>query len=213
MTDSNQKLFIRQFIKDFFHTGAILPSSRSLGRAGAAYLAQKRGPTQVLEVGAGTGPFTQEIVPLLTAGDTLDVVEINADLMDYLKNRFKQDPQFHYEAGVTVNFITDDVRRLDPAKTYDYIIFSLPLTNFPSTMVEEILGLMLTHLKPGGIFSYVHYIFFSRLKYLVSGPAGKANMRRNQAIIKRFATEYQIERRAVLWNVPPSWVYYWQKPA
>jgi hypothetical protein len=37
-------------------------------------------------------------------------------------------------------------------------------------------------------------------------------MRRNQAIIKRFADQYQIERRAVLANVPPSWVYYWQKP-
>jgi phospholipid N-methyltransferase len=132
--------------------------------------------------------------------------------MEYLKNRFKQDPRFVTQAGVTVNFITADVRQLDPAKTYDYIIFSLPLTNFPSPMVEEILTLMMARLKPGGIFSYVHYIFFGRLKYLSSSSAGKATIRRNQAIIKRFADQYQIERRAVLANVPPSWVYYWQKP-
>ena len=43
------RLFFRQFVDDFNHMGAILPSSRALTQAGVAYLAQKQG------AGTGTG--------------------------------------------------------------------------------------------------------------------------------------------------------------
>jgi phospholipid N-methyltransferase len=207
---SSQKLFFRQFIDDFFHMGAILPSSRALARAGVAYLAQKQGPVHVLEAGSGTGAFTAEIVPLLEPGDSLDLVEINPQLMAYLRQRFQQEPAFQMKPGVEVNFIVDDIRNLPP-KAYDYIVFSLPLTNFPSALVQEILTLMVERLAPGGVFSYVKYIFIGRLKYLFGGSAVRATMRANQEIITNFANKYQFERRTVLLNVPPTWVYYWRK--
>ena len=78
-------------------------------------------------------------------------------------------------------------------------------------MVQEILDLMIDRLKPGGIFSYVKYIFIGRLKYLFGSSATKANLVANQKIINSFADQYQLERRAVLLNVPPAWAYYWQK--
>ena len=209
---SHQRLFFQQFFQDFFHMGAILPSSRALARTAVAYLAQKQGPVRVLEAGAGTGAFTREIVPLLQPGDTLDVVEINPKLMAILQQRFEQEPQFQMQ-GVEVNLITDDVRNVAKNHQYDYIIFSLPLTNFPPPLVQEILDLMMSQLKPGGVFSYVHYIFISRFKYLFSGSTVRAEMRANQKIIRSFADKYQIERQSVLLNVPPSWAYYWQKPA
>jgi phospholipid N-methyltransferase len=190
--------------------GAILPSSRALARAGVAYLAGKQGPVRVLEAGAGTGAFTREIVPRLEPGDVLDLVEINPELMAYLQQRFAQDPEFHRKAGLEVNFITADIRHIAPAQ-YDYIIFSLPLTNFPPNLVQEILDLMIERLAPGGVFSYVKYIFIGRLKYLFSGPAGRARMNQNQALIERFAAQYQFKCVAVWPNVPPTWVYYWQK--
>ncbi len=191
--------------------GSILPSSRALAQAGVAYLAQKQGPVRVLEAGAGTGSFTREIIPLLEPGDSLDVVEINPDLMAYLKQQFKREPGSQTEPGLKINFINDDIRNIDP-KTYHYIIFSLPLTNFPPKMVQEILDLMIDRLEPGGVFSYVNYIFVRRLKYLFSGSAVKTEMRTNQGIIKSFADQYQVKRKSVLRNVPPTWVYYWQKP-
>jgi phospholipid N-methyltransferase len=191
--------------------GAILPSSGALARAGVAYLAKKEGPVRVLEAGAGTGPFTREIVPLLESGDVLDVVEINPQLIAYLQKRFEQDAEFQTQPGVEVNFLCEDLRKIEP-KQYDYIVFSLPLTNFPPKMVQEILDLMIERLKPGGVFSYVKYIFISRFKYLFSGSDVKLKMRTNQEIIQSFADQYQIERRAVIPNIPPTWVYYWQKP-
>ena len=210
---TQRKLFFQQFVDDFFHMGAILPSSKWLGRAAAAYLSQKQGPVNVLEAGAGTGAFTQEIVPCLTPGDRFDIVEINVELMAHLKQRFEQEANFQVKPDVVVNFITKDIRQLNPADVYDYIIFSLPLTNFPSEMVEEILTAMVDHLKPGGVFSYVKYIFIGRLKYLAGNAAVRAKMQTNQEIIESFAAQYQFERRVVMLNVPPTWVYYWRKPA
>jgi phospholipid N-methyltransferase len=202
--------FVQQFFDDFFHIGAILPSSRYLGRAGVAYLAQKRGPVRVLEAGAGTGSFTREIIPLLEPGDTLDVVEINTGLLAHLRDRFTHEAGFWPKPGVTINLINADIRSL-AAGQYDYIIFSLPLTNFPPELVQEILTLMIHRLKPGGVFSYVRYIFISRFKYLLGNLQTKADMEANQAIIDNFTLRYQIDRRAVIPNVPPTWVYYWQK--
>jgi phospholipid N-methyltransferase len=175
-------------------------------------LAQKQGPVQVLEVGAGTGAFTREIVPLLQPGDTLDVVEINLELMTHLQQRFRQEPHFQ-TSGVEINFINADIRHVSFSHSYDFIIFSLPLTNFPPDMVQQILSIMIDRLKPGGIFSYVKYIFLGRLKYLFSGSTSRATLTASQKIIRDFAEQYQIECRAVLPNMPPAWTYYWQKPA
>lgn len=208
---SHQKLFLQQFRQDFFHMGAILPSSRALARAGVAYLDRKQDPVRVLEAGAGSGAFTREIVPLLQPGDALDLVEINPKLMAYLRQRFRQESEFQTRA-VEINFINDDIRNLPAHHHYDFIIFSLPLTNFPPSMVQEILDLMMSRLKPGGVFSYVKYIFIGRLKYLFSGSNVRAEMRVTQEIINTFANKHQIERRAVLLNLPPAWTYYWQKP-
>lgn len=191
--------------------GAVLPSSPALGRAAAAYLAQKQGNAQVLEVGAGTGAFTREIVPLLQPGDSLDIVEINPELIVYLQQRFRQEPCFQAR-GVEINFFATDVRLVPFTHQYDYIIFSLPLTNFPPALVQELLDLMLDRLKPGGVFSYVKYIFISRFKYGFGSASVKTEMRANEQLINRFARQYQFERRAVLWNVPPAWTYYWRKP-
>ncbi len=209
---AHQKLFLQQFFEDFFHVGAILPSSRYLGRAVVSYLAQKQGQVRVLEAGTGTGPFTREIVPLLQPGDILDAVELNPKLMATLKQRFEQESEFQTSDGVEINLLADDVRNVANRHQYDYIVFSLPLTNFPPSLVREILDLMMAQLKPGGVFSYVHYIFISRLKYVFSSAVVRAEVKANKEIISSFADQYQIERRAVLRNVPPSWAYFWQKP-
>jgi phospholipid N-methyltransferase len=207
---SQHKLFFQQFKQHFFEVGAILPSSPALGRAAAAYLAQKQGPAQVLEVGAGTGAFTKEIAPLLKPGDSLDLVEINPNLMVYLRQQFQQQPQL-LRPGVNLTFITEDIRQVAFDHDYDYIIFSLPLTNFPPAMGQEILDLMMTQLKPGGIFSHVRYAFIGRVKYLLSGAEGQANIRAYRKMMRQFAGRYQIDRRLVWLNVPPTWVFYWQK--
>lgn len=203
-------LFFGQFLRNLRQSGAILPSSSALARAMTSYLARKQGQVRVLEVGAGTGALTAGIVPLLRPGDALDIVEINPELMARLQRKFQSLPQFHTD-GVAVRFINEDVRNVSFERDYDYIIFSLPLTNFPPGMVQELLDLMMSCLKPGGVFSYVKYIFISRLKSVFGGARLRADMKANQAITHAFAEKYQIERRAVWRNIPPAWAFFWQK--
>lgn len=211
MSKHHHRLFWRQFRENFVDIGAALPSSAALGQAGAAYLAQKQGPARVLEAGAGTGSFTKEIIPLLDEGDILDVVEINPVLLAVLQHRLNVDPAFQNDAA-QINVVNADLSRFPFCGEYDYIVFSLPLTNFPSGLVQEILSLMVQHLKPGGVFSYVKYIFFDRLKYNFSDRSTKLNLTENRQIINQFAQQYQFDQRVVLANAPPTWVYYWRKP-
>ena len=207
---SENKLFLQQFREHFFEIGAILPSSQAASRAMVAYVAQKKGPVRILEAGAGTGAFTGQITSHLEPGDTFDAVEINPKLITVLQERLAQEAQLR-QADVEINIINDDVRNLPPDNLYDYIVFSLPLTNFPPSLVESLLTEMMSRLKPGGIFSYIRYILLGRFKYALSGSDVKTEMQANKAIISRFAGQYQIGRRAVLQNVPPAWVFYWQK--
>lgn len=204
-------LFLREFRTNFFHMGTILPSSSALGRAGSAYIAQDNFPIQVLEAGAGTGSFTREIVPHLKQGDTLDAVEINPKLINFLDQRIKQNPSFIGQVG-EVRLINADLLQFPFDTQYDYIIFVLPLTNFPAQMVKDILTIMMDHLKPGGIFSYVKYAFIGQIKYWLTSKETRAEMNAAQDIIRSFARQYQFDRRMVWANVPPTWVHYWRKP-
>src|SRR5262249_53757801 len=47
--------FFRQFRHNFYHTGAILPSSANLGRVVSRTMLGRRAPLRLLEVGPGTG--------------------------------------------------------------------------------------------------------------------------------------------------------------
>jgi phospholipid N-methyltransferase len=205
------RLFFQQFRKDFFHTGAILPSSPGVARACTAHLARKEGRVQVLEAGPGTGAFTREIVRHLEAGDALDLVEINPILVSYLHHQIQVEPLFlTSEARITL--VNADLRYFPFNRTYDFIISSLPFTNFPPDVIEEMLTLIMLHLKPGGVFCYIKYIFIGRLKYFFVNSEVRESMQKSQGTIARFAQKYQIDRCAVLSNVPPAWVFCWQKP-
>ena len=213
---SHQTFFLKQFKENFFYIGSALPSSHFTGQAMVYYLAQrqnltqKQGPVNVLEVGAGTGAFTNEIVPLLDEGDHLDVVEINPYLLGYLKHQLAQKPVYQ-NCGASINFINSDVRHIAFNKQYDYIVYALPMVNFPPTLTQEILKLMFDLLKSGGTFSYITYIFISRIKYMLSQADSKATVRQNQQTIAQYAQQYQIGQKAVFLNAPPAWVIYWRK--
>ena len=68
----DQLSFTLEFIRNLRDVGAVLPSSRYLGRASAEHIAHeatRSHPIRVLEAGAGTGSFTCEIIPRLGQGD------------------------------------------------------------------------------------------------------------------------------------------------
>src|SRR5205809_995714 len=91
--------FYRQFRDQYHTTGSILPSSRALGRAMTRPMRQASSPRRILEVGPGTGAITAEIVRQLRPGDQFDIVEINADFVAFLGQRFAEEPDFQRRRG------------------------------------------------------------------------------------------------------------------
>ncbi len=211
MTSHSALLFWRQFVHNQTQIGAILPSSAALGKAATAWIARRSGPIRVLEAGPGTGSFTCELIPRLQPGDSLDLVELSSPLTAFLHARLQREGLLSCP-GVDVRLINGNLLHFPLATRYDFIVFSLPLSNFSAAMVESLLTLMMEHLKPGGVFSYVKYAVLGELKRRLSIGAARADMDARQAVIASFAARYQVGRRLVLRNLPPAWVYYWQKP-
>src|SRR5262245_34325403 len=86
--------FYRQFRDQYHTTGSILPSSRALARAMTRPMRRRQPPRRILEVGPGTGAITAEIVRHLRPGDQFDIVEINAEFVACLGQRFSEESDF-----------------------------------------------------------------------------------------------------------------------
>src|ERR1043165_4527635 len=84
----------RQFREKYHTTGSILPSSLALARAMTRPMRRERGVRRILAVGPGTGAVTAAIARLLRPGGRFDIVEINAEFVDYLNRRFADEPAF-----------------------------------------------------------------------------------------------------------------------
>lgn len=208
---SSHLLHLQQCLQDFYHTGAILPSSQSLASAMVLYLAQKAAPVNVLEVGPGTGAFTQEIVGFLGPEDRLDIVEINHAFVEYLRQWLRTDPVFF--AGEThIELFLADIQRCSLDRSYDFIIMGLPLSNFSAVEVENILTTVIRFLAPGGTLSFFQYRFLTRGKYVIGNTAQRQSIRSKQEVIDCFAARYQVDQRTIWNNFPPARICYWQKP-
>ena len=150
--------FFRVSRQHFHDVGAVLPSSRYLGRALASNLSNRTSPCHILEAGPGTGPVTKQILPCLIPGDHLDLVELNEQFVEHLNNRLAKDPTFlsHKEQ---VRVLCMPIERVEGVGVYDYIVSGLPLNNFPPELVRQILRAFKRLLKPGGVLSYFEYAY------------------------------------------------------
>jgi phosphatidylethanolamine/phosphatidyl-N-methylethanolamine N-methyltransferase len=124
-TFSGNLRFLRALIAHPKSIGAILPSSRALGRAVARQIDPNR-PGPVLELGPGTGALTCSILERGIAPDRLTLVEYDGDMAAFLARQF---------AGVDVirGDAFDLTRTLGPKAQHPFcaIVSGIPLLNFP----------------------------------------------------------------------------------
>ena len=97
--------------------GAVASTSSATAQALAAKIVYSGKSRRILEVGAGTGSVTQELVKCLKPGDVLDLVELDKELADVLR-------KFGNHAQVEVHHasITD----WKPSYQYDAMVVSIP---------------------------------------------------------------------------------------
>jgi phosphatidylethanolamine/phosphatidyl-N-methylethanolamine N-methyltransferase len=173
----------REFLRHPMLTGAIAPSSPRLAGTMTAGLGLERA-TSVVELGPGTGVFTEAVLALLRPEARLTAFEINPRLASSLRARFPQ-----------VDVVTGSAETL-PVEDVDVVVSGLPWTAMTADRQRRILDAVTAALAPNGrftTFAYAHTAW--------TPPA-----RRFAASLRsRFAV---VERTSVVWgNLPPAFVY------
>jgi phosphatidylethanolamine/phosphatidyl-N-methylethanolamine N-methyltransferase len=196
--------FYREFRRTFGTTGSILPSSPNLARAMVWALRRpRRGPIRVLEVGAGTGAVTAEIMRHLEPSDRLDIVEINGQFIDVLRRRFAAEPLFQAHDEQTC-LIHAPLQEVIGEHVYDFMISGLPLNNFPISLVRDIFHSYQRLLKPGGLLSYFEYLAIRGLKSAFVSPSERRRLRVLSRFLQRRIRAWQVHEQWIFMNVPPA---------
>lgn len=191
--------FFQQSLQQTATVGAVWPSSRALSRAMVAPVfssVHRDGPLRVLEIGAGVGPVTEELVSRMLPGDRLDVVELNPEFCIVLRERFSgaQVPPTVHEVSI-LDF--------DPGIRYHHVVSGLPLANFPADMVEKIYARIFELLEPQGTFVMFEHVMGREL--MNTFTTGQSRERIGKILeIEQSLQPLVVERRTVPLNVPPA---------
>ncbi len=197
------RLFISEFRNNWINTGAIAPSSPRLAKAIVNPLRRRPlHPISILEVGPGTGAFTQEICLVLRAGDNFDIYELNPRFCSFLRGQL--DSYGLDSRGINCKIHNEDIRDLNNKVQYDYIISGLPLNNFSARTVSEILRTLLDHLKVGGTLSYFEYNLLHEIKSCFLNPREKQEALQVRRTVANFINQHQVDSDQVWWNLPPA---------
>lgn len=146
-------------------------------------LASNATPLHYLEVGAGSGALTQQLIKKLKKGDCLTLVEKDPIFCAQLQRKFGDLP------GVKI--VQESI--IDHQTTgYDAILSSLPHNAFPSALIEQIFLKYRTLIKAGGKLSF--------FEYMGLGKIGKLE--------NSFIQHYCIKIEPIWWNFPPARVFH-----
>jgi phosphatidylethanolamine/phosphatidyl-N-methylethanolamine N-methyltransferase len=192
---NDSALFLGQFLRAPTSIGAIAPSSQRLAAAVCAPLPERGEPT-VVELGPGTGPFTQEIQRRLAGRGHHLAVELNGPMAKILAERFPKVDVVQGDAAELPRLLTE--RGLHQA---DVVVSGLPWAAFPDGLQRGLLSAVTSVMNPSGAFttfSYIHAI-----------PLARA--RRFRALLTaRF--EEVVAGRTVWRNAPPAFVFHARRP-
>lgn len=192
-------LFAIQTIKKFNEIGALFPSSKYVGLEILKYFDNTKENLKVLEVGPGTGPFTELIIKKLKPNDKLDVIEYNQDFVKILKSKFG-----HYK---NVNIVCMSIIDWKPDYKYDYIISSLPFNIFPLDFVKKIIEHYEELVKDNANISYFEYMLFPKIKEIFLKDQKKEEYLQIKSLLSNFNQKYNVEKSRVFKNIPPANVY------
>ena len=175
--------FIGRLITQPKTVGAIVPSSKALGRKMAEQIAiTEEGP--ILELGPGTGVATAALIARGAAPERITAVEYDPGFAQLIATRFAGVKVINGDAFALEKTLGE--RRREP---FIGAISGVPLLNFSVEERQVFLNGVLARLKPGA--PYVQFSY--SLHCPVAPPSGVT----------------VVQAAFVLFNVPPArvWVY------
>ena len=193
------RFFVR-FLRNPKTIGAILPSSGSLAKRIVSEI-QKNPclpPRRILEIGPGTGVFTDKIIDRLNPDDTLHLVEFDPKLATQLQQRYRGIRMVKVFHRSILDYTVPEERK------YDHVVSGLPLNSFPAPMVTEIFEKYRKLPKEGGTLSYFDYRFLPALKRVALDDEKCAEFDEVLSQKDAFFAQYGIREETVLGNAPPA---------
>jgi|SRR5215210_3724831 len=172
--------FLRSFLASPRGVGAVIPTSRRAVRDTLA-LAPPADARIVVELGAGTGVYTREILAQLGPDGRLLAFEIDAALASALAAELT-DPRL-----TVVNESAEELPRHLDGEGADLIVSALPFTSLPAELRHRILRVASESLSRDGTMLVLQYSRFVE-----------------RALRATFAS---VERRISPINVPPAFLF------
>jgi phosphatidylethanolamine/phosphatidyl-N-methylethanolamine N-methyltransferase len=181
-------LFIRRWLANPLRVGAIAPSSRSLGRLVARHAVGSPDDV-VVELGAGTGTITRELINAGAREDNLVLVELDGDLARYLRRWFPRATIVQDDASRPAEVVPDAV--LGRAAS---VISGIPALQFPPDKQRGYMAQCARCLRPGGHVLQYTYSLKSPIRLGATGVTGR-------------------RLGLTLINLPPAHVWGYEAPA
>lgn len=189
-------LLFSRFLKHPRTVGAIMPSSRALARAMVAAVTPSGGE-RIVELGPGTGSFTEALQERMRGCGRLLVVELEPAFAARVRERWPTIDCACASAESLEALVAE--RALAPV---DHVVSGLPFASLPGAMTRRILDAIARTLRPGGTFTTFQYVyaylmppaisFRSEMSARMGGPP---------------------KRQLILANLPPAWVLSWRAGA
>lgn len=194
--------FLSNFLRDPKIVGAVVPLSQSVAKELIKNFTGRNPsePCKILEVGAGIGNISTEIIKSLGPNDHFDIVEIDKTCCDLMNQSFGGD------AHVSIHCMS--IMDWNPSYTYDFIISTLPLNVFESEFVEQIFLHYKKLLNPNGILTYVEYVGLQNLSLAFSKGAKRENISKRVSFLRKLHNKYLIEKKSIYSNFLPCHVYH-----
>ena len=177
--------FLQEYITKPRTVGAVAPSSRFLANkmvAGINFDTAKC----IVEYGAGTGPFTKEILARRKPGTIFITFEMNEKFCDDLKERYGEEKDFHIINSSAENI--GEVLMVYGVTKADYIVSGLPFASLPTAVSTRILEATVAKLSKTGAFITFQYTLLKK------------------DLIQGYFTNIKTSREPR--NVPPAYVLY-----
>ena len=143
---SDTLLVLKKFLKYGTNIATAVPSSRWLARSLIHGIDFDNAKT-IVELGAGTGPITLEILKRLKPQTRFFVVEIDPDFCERLRQRFPNLDIVHGDAAQLDQLLAD--RGLTGC---DSVVSGLPIPSFPLPLQESIMAAASRAMGPNGVF-------------------------------------------------------------
>ena len=176
--------FIVEWLKSPLVTASVIPSSKRLAKKMVAGLDPSA--ALVIELGPGTGVFTNELLTIGVKEESLVLVELN--------NKFASKLRKKYPKALVINGAAEALSHLQLDKA-DAVISGLPLLSIRDEHIDEILKGTFAVMKPGAALVQFTYGYKSPVKQELLDKHGLVAQRHS----------------FVLNNFPPASVYHIRK--